>query len=106
MLERLRTLERISNHTTFRTGRAGKNWLFLVYLIIKIVLLITYFCRDCRFNGVFLRNNLPRIKDGTHVKNLDDKNSKGTHWILLFVDRNLAVYFDFFGIEYIPQNQK
>ena len=60
----------------------------------------TYFCRDCRFNGVFLRNNLPRIKDGTHVN--DDKNSKGTHWILLFVDRNLAVYFDFFGIEYIP----
>ena len=33
--------------------------------------------------------------------NLDDKNSKGTHWVSLFIDRNAAVYFDLFGIEYI-----
>ena len=32
-----------------------------------------------------------------------DKNSKGTHWVLLFFDKNTAVYFDSFGIEYIPQ---
>ena len=32
-----------------------------------------------------------------------DKNSKGTHWVLLFIDKNTAVYFDSFGIEYIPQ---
>ena len=51
----------------------------------------------------FLRNNLPRIKDGTYVINPDDKNSKGAHWISLFIDRNLAIYFDYFGIEYIPQ---
>ena len=30
------------------------------------------------------------------------KNSKGTHWVLLFIDRNTAVYFDSFGVEYIP----
>ena len=35
--------------------------------------------------------------------NLDDKNSNGTYWVSLFVDNNLAVYFDSFGIEYIPQ---
>ena len=35
--------------------------------------------------------------------NLDDKNNKRTHWVLLFTDRNTAVYFDSFGIEYIPQ---
>ena len=30
------------------------------------------------------------------------KNSKGTtHWVLLFIDRNVAVYFDSFGTEYI-----
>ena len=34
---------------------------------------------------------------------LDDKNSKGTHWGSLFINRNTAVYFDSFGIEYIPQ---
>ena len=43
------------------------------------------------------------IKDVAYVKNLDDKNSKGTHWVSLFIDRNTAVYFDSFGIEYIPQ---
>ena len=31
------------------------------------------------------------------------KKSKGTHWILLFVDRNTAVFFDSFGIKYISQ---
>ena len=31
------------------------------------------------------------------------KKSKGTHWFSLFIDRNTAVHFDFFGIEYIPQ---
>ena len=35
--------------------------------------------------------------------NLDDKNSKGTHWVSLFIDKNTAIYFDFFGIEYISQ---
>ena len=35
--------------------------------------------------------------------NLDDKNSTGTHWVSLFIDRNTAVYCDSFGIEYIPE---
>ena len=56
-----------------------------------------------RFNSVFSRKNLPKIKDGVYVINLDDKNSNGTYWVSLFVDNNLAVYFDSFGIEYIPQ---
>ena len=34
--------------------------------------------------------------------NIDEK-SKGKHWVSLFIDRNTAVYFDYFGIEYIPQ---
>ena len=51
----------------------------------------------------FSRSNLPRIKDGAYVINLDDKYSKGRRWVSLFIDRNLAVYFDSFGIEYIPQ---
>ena len=48
------------------------------------------------------RNNFPNIKDGAYVINLDDKNSTGTHWVPLFIDKNTAVYFDSFGIEYIP----
>ena len=56
-----------------------------------------------RFNGVFSRNNLPRTKDGMYVINLDDKKSKETRWVFLLIDRNTAVYFDSFGIEYISQ---
>ena len=52
-----------------------------------------------RFNDIFLRNNFPKIKDGAYVINLDNKNSKGTHWVSLFIDINLPVYFDYFGIE-------
>ena len=31
------------------------------------------------------------------------KKSKGTHWVSLFIDGNTAVYFESFGIEYIPE---
>ena len=34
------------------------------------------------------RNNLPKIKDGAYVKNLNDKKSIGTHWASLFIDKN------------------
>ena len=55
------------------------------------------------FNGVFSRNNLPRIKYVAYLINFDDKQSKGTHWVSLFIDKDAAVYFDCFWIEYIPQ---
>ena len=51
----------------------------------------------------FPRNNLPKRKDEACIINLDDKKSKGTHRASLFIDRNLAVYFDSFGNEYVPQ---
>ena len=35
--------------------------------------------------------------------NLDDKQSKGTHRVLFFIDRNTAAYLDFFGVDYTPQ---
>ena len=35
--------------------------------------------------------------------NLDDRNSKGTHYVSLFIDKKLSLCFDSFGIEYIPQ---
>ena len=69
---------------------------------LNYIEITNYFKYEPRFNSVFSRNNLPRIKDGAYVINRDDKNSKGTHWVSLFIDRNTAVYSDFFGIEYIP----
>ena len=38
-----------------------------------------------------------------YVRNIDDKNSKTTHWVSLFVDRNTVIYSDSFEIEYISQ---
>ena len=52
---------------------------------------------------MFSRNNLPRMKNGAYVINIDDKNSKETHWASFFIDRKTAIFIDFFGIEYIPQ---
>ena len=52
----------------------------------------------------FSRNNLPGIKNGSYVINLDGKKSKGTHWVSLFMNRNTAAYFDSLGIEYILQD--
>ena len=51
----------------------------------------------------FSKNNLPRIKDGVYAINLNDKKHKRSHWVSLFIDKNTAVQFDSFGIEYIPQ---
>ena len=31
------------------------------------------------------------------------KKSIGTHWTSLFIDKNTVIYFDSFGIKYIPQ---
>ena len=59
-----------------------------------------YFNYKRRLNGVYSRDNLPWINDGAYVINLDDK--KGTPRVLLSIDRNIAIYFDSFGIEYIP----
>ena len=34
--------------------------------------------------------------------NLNDKKSKGTHWVSIFIGRNTTIYFNFFEIEYMP----
>ena len=59
-----------------------------------------------RFNGVYSRNNLPRIKDGGYVINLDEYSGTGTHWFALYVLNNHVAYFDSFGVEHIPQEIK
>ena len=46
---------------------------------------------------------MPRIKNGTHVINIDNKNNKRTHKVSLFIDINKDAYLDSFEIEYIPQ---
>ena len=49
---------------------------------------------------------LKKIKDGAYIINLDEYADIGTHWIALFCNRNEIVYFDSFGVEYIPEEIK
>ena len=43
----------------------------------------TYYQNEPKFNSVYSRNNLPKIKDGVYVINLHEYKSIGTHWIAL-----------------------
>ena len=58
-----------------------------------------------RFNGVYSRDNLPKIKDGAYAINLDEYSDIGTHWVALYVQNNVT-YFDSFGVEHIPKEIK
>ena len=65
-----------------------------------------YYQNEPKFNGVYSRINLPRIKDETYVISLDEFKSIGTHWIALYVNANNLIYFDSFGLEHIPEELK
>ena len=62
-----------------------------------------YYQNELKFNGVYWRNNLHKIKDGAYVINLDEFKSIGTHLIALYVNGNNIIYFGSFGVEYIPK---
>ena len=62
-----------------------------------------YYQNEPTFNGVYSRNNLPNIKDGTYVISLDKYESLGDYWIAFDVYEDTATYFDSFGVEYIPK---
>ena len=86
----------------------GKNWDFLIPLHpLTNFEIQKYYQNEPRFNGVFLRNNLPKKnKDGEYVINLKKHADVGTHWIALFCNRNEIDYFDSFGIERVPKQIK
>ena len=64
-----------------------------------------YYQNESKFNGVYSRDNLPKIKDGAYVINLDEYSDIGTHWVALYVQNNVT-YFDYFGVEHIPKEIK
>ena len=65
-----------------------------------------YYQNDLKFNDVYSRNNLPKIKDGAYVINLDEFKSIGPHWIVLYGNGNNIIYFDSFGVEHILKEIK
>ena len=63
-----------------------------------------------KFNGVYSRKNLTKIKQQiaivfylAFVTNLDEYDSVGTHWIALYMNANNTVYFDSFRLEHISK---
>ena len=55
-----------------------------------------YYQNKPKFNGVYSRNNLSRIKDGAYMINFQEYESIRTN------AENIT-YFDRFGVEHIPK---
>ena len=53
-----------------------------------------------KFKGIYSSNNLPKIRDGAWVINLDEYESIGTYWIALYVNGS---HFNAFEVRYIPK---
>ena len=47
-----------------------------------------YYQNEPKFIGVYSRNNLPKMKEGSYVTNIDKFKSIGTHWIALYANGN------------------
>ena len=71
-----------------------------------------YYQIEPKFNVVYSRNNLPKIKDGAYLINVDEFKSKETHWIALYVNgknRKVSydvIHFNSFGVKHIPKEIK
>ena len=65
-----------------------------------------YYQNESRSNGVYSRDNLPRIKDRAYVINLAEYSDIRTQWVALYVQNNNVTYFGSFGVEHIPKEIK
>ena len=63
---------------------------------------IQKYCQnEPKFNGVYSINNLSKIKDEAYIKNFDEYESIGTHWIALYVNSKNVTYF-----EHVPKETR
>ena len=62
-----------------------------------------YYENEPKFNVVYSKNNLPKIKNSAYIINFDEYESTGTYWIALYVNAENLTYFDSFGVEHIPE---
>ena len=65
-----------------------------------------WWMNEFKFSGLYSENNLPKIKCGAYVTNLDERKSIRTHWTALYVNGKNVIYFDSFGVENIPKEFK
>ena len=65
-----------------------------------------YYQSEAKFNGLFVRNNLPKIKNEVYAINLDEFKSIGTHWIALYANANTILHFDSLEVELVAEEIK
>ena len=62
-----------------------------------------YHQNEPEFNGVYSRNNLPKMNDEAYVANIDEYESIGTYWIAIYVNGDNVTYSKW---AYSKRNQK
>ena len=87
----------------FRSGQGIKKKSLTPFHPLAKFEIQEYFKDEKIFNGVYSRNNFSKLKKGSYVINLDHSKNTGTHWVLIFVKEDEVIYFDGFGVEYIPK---
>ena len=65
-----------------------------------------YYKNEPRFNWVYSKDNLTKIKDGAYIINLDEYSDIETQWLSLYVHNGDVTYFDSLGVEHIPKEIK
>ena len=88
-------------------GKSGHNqsttrFLMLPHLLSNLKIQKVY-QNEPKFKGVYSRNSLSKIEDGTYVINLDEYKSIAAHWIAFYVNAENVTHVDSFGVEQIPQ---
>ena len=62
--------------------------------LVKYQKVSKYYENDCRFNGVYSRDNLlDKVKYGAYVINLDEYSDIGTHWVVLYANSKTVNIF-------------
>ena len=62
-----------------------------------------YYQNEPKFDGVYSRNNSPKIKYGAYVIKPDEFKSIETQWIAFYVNASNIIYFGSFRVEHIPK---
>ena len=62
-----------------------------------------YYQNEPKFNGVYSRSNLSKLKDGASIVNINEHESIGTHLIAFYLNAKNVTYFNSFGVEHISK---
>ena len=57
-----------------------------------------YYQNELKFNGIYSRNNLSKLKNGTYIIHLDEYESIETRLLALYVNAKNVSHFDSFGV--------